>query len=133
MVTPFWSFRVDLLVFLMFDRWDLLKVFYDAILDTPLQEIELCARRREPVELDPLRPAKGVKQFLTVSVQTRFVGYVNREHLAGRRGVRHVVRLGVIRHEPLEFAEGYALAVAQNIVKFLTILWYIKKFREARQ
>ena len=133
MVTPFWSFRVDLLVFLMFDRWDLLKVFYDAILDTPLQEIELCACRREPVELDPLRPAKGVKQFLTVSVQTRFVGYVNREHLAGRRGVRHVVRLGVIRHEPLEFAEGYALAVAQNIVKFLTILWYIKKFREARQ
>lgn len=133
MVTLFSSFRVGLLVFLMFNRWDLLKVFYYAILDTPFQKVELCARRREPMELDAFRSTKGVEQFLTVPIQARLVGYVNREHLAGWRGVRHVVRLGVIRHEPLEFAQGDAPAVSQNIVKFLTILWYIKKFREARQ
>ena len=132
MATLFLSFRVGLLVFLMFNR-DLLKVFYYAILDTPFQEIELRTRRSEPMELDAFRSAKRVKELFTVSVQTRLVGHVDREHLAGRGGVRHVVRLGVIRDEPFELAEGYTLAVPQNIVKFLAIFWYIKKFREARQ
>jgi hypothetical protein len=44
-----------------------------------------------------------------------------------------VIVLGVIGHKPLEFAKGNALAVAQNIVKFFAILWYIKKFRDASQ
>jgi hypothetical protein len=116
----------------MFDR-SLLKVFDDGVLYAPPEKVQLGTRRREPLELDALRTAKGIEQFLTVAVQTRFVSDVNREHLPSWRGVRHVVSLGVVRHEPLEFAEGYTLAVSQNIVKLLTILWYIKKFREARQ
>jgi hypothetical protein len=132
MATLFWSSREALLVFPMFDR-DPLKVFNYAVLHTPPKEVQLGARRREPLELDALRTAKGIEQFLTVAVQTRFVSDVNREHLPSWRGVRHVVSLGVVRHEPLEFAEGYTLAVSQNIVKLLTILWYIKEFGETGQ
>jgi predicted component of type VI protein secretion system len=116
----------------MFDR-SLLKIFDDGVLYAPPEKVQLGARRREPLELDALRTAKRVEQFLAVAIQTRLVGDVNREHLPGRCGVRHVVSLGVVRHEPLEFAEGYTLTVSQNIVKLLTILWCIEKFREARQ
>ena len=116
----------------MFDR-SLLEVFNNAVLDAPPKKVQLGTGRREPLELDALRTTKWVEQFLTVAVQTRLVGHVDREHLPSGCGVRHVVSLGVVRHEPLEFAEGDALAVSQNIVKLLTILWYIKKFREARQ
>ena len=116
----------------MFDR-SLLKVFDDGVLYAPPEKVQLGARRREPLKLDALRTTKRVEQLLAVAVQTRLVGDVDREHLPGRRGVRHVVSLGVVRHEPLEFAEGDALAVPQNIVKFITILWYIKKFGEAGQ
>ena len=132
MATLFWSSREALLVFPMFDR-DPLKVFNDAVLHTPPKEVQLGARRRKPLELDALCTAKGIKQLLAIAVQTRLVCHVDCEHLARWRGVRHVVILGVVGHEPLEFAEGYTLTVSQNIVKLFTILWYIKKFREARQ
>jgi hypothetical protein len=116
----------------MFDR-NPLKILDDTVLYTPTKKVKLGASRREPVKLDALSTAKRVEQLLTVTVQTRFVGHVNREHLTSWRCVRHVIVLGVVGHEPLEFAEGYTLAVSQNIVKLFTILWYIKKFREARQ
>jgi hypothetical protein len=116
----------------MFNR-NLLEVFNDAILYAPPEKVQLGARRREPLELDALRTTKWVKQLLAVSVQTGLVGYVDREHLPRGRGVRHVIVLGIVGHEPLEFAEGDSLAVPQNIVKLFTILWYIKKFGEAGQ
>jgi len=127
MATLFWSLREALHVFPMF------KVFDDAVLDAPPQKVELGARRCEPLEIDALSTAKRIKELLTVAVQTRLVGDVDCEHLPGRGGVRHVIVLGVIGHKPLEFAKGNALAVAQNIVKFFAILWYIKKFRDASQ
>ena len=126
----FWSFRGDLLVFLMFNR-DLLKVFNDAVLYTPPKEVQLGTGRRETLELDALSTTKRVKELLTITVQTRLVGHVNRKHLTSWRGVRHVIVLGVVGYEPLEFAKGDALAVLQNIVKFLPIFWYIKKFSQA--
>ena len=132
MATLFWSSREALLVFPMFDR-DPLKVLDDAVLYAPPEEVQLGACGREPLELDALRTAKGVEQLLAVAVQTRLVGHVNREHLARWRGVCHVVILGVVGHKPLQFAKGYAVAMPQNIVQLFTILWYIKKFREARQ
>jgi hypothetical protein len=116
----------------MFDR-DPLKVFDDAVLYAPSKEVQLGTGRSEPLELDALRTTKRVEQLLAIAVQTRLVRHMDGEHLASWRGVRHMVILGIVGHEPLELAKGYALAVPQNIVQFFTILWYIKKFREARQ
>jgi hypothetical protein len=116
----------------MFNRL-LLKVFDNSVLYTPPEKVQLGAGRREPLKLDALCTAKRIEQLLTVAVQTRLVCDVDGEHLASWRGVRHVIVLGIVGHEPFEFAKGYVLAVAQNIVKLLTILWYIKKFREAGQ
>ena len=132
MATRFWSFRGALAVFLMFNM-RLLEVFDDAVLDAPPQKIELGAGRREPLEIDALGTTKGIKELLTVAIQTRLVSDVNCENLPGWSGIRHVIVLGIIGHEPLEFAEGNAFAVAQNIVKFFAILWYIKEFRDAGQ
>jgi hypothetical protein len=116
----------------MFNR-RLLQILDDAVLDTPLQKVELGTRRRKALKFYTLRPAKRVKELLAVPVQTRLVGHVDREHLHSGGGVCHVVRLGIVGHEPLEFAKGYTLAVSQNIVKLFAILWCIKKFREAGQ
>jgi hypothetical protein len=127
MVILFWSSRAALLVFPMFDR-NLLKVLDYTVLYTPPKEVQLGTCRREPLELDALRTAERVEQLLSIAVQTRLVGHVDREHLTGWRGVRHVVILGVVGHEPLQLAKGYTLAVPQNIVQLFTILWYIKKF-----
>jgi hypothetical protein len=132
MDTLFWSSKVALLVFPMFNR-RLLEVFDDSVLYTPSKEVQLGTGRRETLKLDALCTAKRIKQLLTVAVQTRLVCDMDREHLASWCGVRHVIVLGVVGHEPFEFAKGYVLAVPQNIVKLFTILWYIKKFREAGQ
>lgn len=132
MAIIFWSSREDLRVFPMFNM-DLLKVLDDTVMNTPPEKVKLGTRRRDPLELDALGTAKRVEQFLAVSIQTRFIGDVNREHLPSGGGVRHVVVLGVVGHEPLKFAKGYTLPVLQNIVKLFTILWYIKEFGEACQ
>jgi hypothetical protein len=116
----------------MFNR-RLLEVFDDSVLYTPSKEVQLGTGRRETLKLDALCTAKRIKQLLTVAVQTRLVCDMDREHLPRGRGVRHVIVLGIVGHEPLEFAEGDSLAVPQNIVKLFTILWYIKKFGEAGQ
>lgn len=132
MATHFWSSREDLLVFLMFNR-RLVKILYDAILYTPSQKVELGTRRRETLELYTLCPTKRIKEFLTVPIQTRFVSHVDGKHLTSWRRICHVIVLCVVCDEPLQFPERNTLAVAQNIVKFFAILWYIKKFGEARQ
>jgi hypothetical protein len=111
----------------MFNRAPL-EVFNDAVLYTPPKEVQLGTCRRKTLELYTLCTTKRVKELLTVTVQTRLVGHVNRKHLTSWRGVRDVVVLGVVCYEPLEFAKGDSLAVSQNIVKLITILWYIKEF-----
>jgi hypothetical protein len=37
--------------------------------DTPANEIELCNRRREPLEFDPLCTTKRVKKLFRVAIQ----------------------------------------------------------------
>jgi hypothetical protein len=93
------------------------NVVDDAVLDDPLEEVELGDGRRESVELDARRTAKRVEELLRVPVEAGLVGHVDREDLAARRRVRDVLRLGVVGHEPLELAERNARgAVLENVV-----------------
>ena len=104
MVILYWSFRAALLAFLLFNGL-LLKVFNHTILDTPPQKVQLGARGREPLELHTLRPTKWIEQLLGVAIQTRLVCHMDRKHLATGRRVRHVVVLGIVGHEPLQFSK----------------------------
>jgi hypothetical protein len=70
-----------------------LEVPYDTVGDAPLDEVQLGDGGRETLELDTGRPAKGIEELLRVAVQTRLVGHVDREHLAVRRGISHVLIL----------------------------------------
>jgi hypothetical protein len=132
MAILFWNSRVGLPVFLMFNS-RLLQILHDPILHTPPQKVQLGARCREPLELNTLRPAEGIKELLAVPIQTRFVSHVDCKHLTSWCRICHVIVLCVVCDEPLQFPERNTLAVPQNIVKFFAILWYIKKFGEARQ
>jgi hypothetical protein len=77
----------------------------DAVGDAPLDEVELGDGRRQTLKLDAGRPTKRVKELLRVAIQTRLVRDMDREHLAVRGRVRHVLILGVVGHEPLQFTK----------------------------
>ena len=104
MVTLFWTSGTDLPVFHLLDE-TLLEVADDAVRDTPLDEVELCDRRRQALKLDAGRTAERVEELLRVSIQTRLVRDVDREHLAVRGRISHVLILRVIGHEPLQFTK----------------------------
>jgi hypothetical protein len=108
-------------------------VLYDAVRDAPANKVELGNSRGESVKVYPARAAKRVEQLLGVAVKARLVGHVDRKYLTVGRSVRHVLVLRVVRYEPLEPAQGDALAVVQNIAELLPMLWNIKKSRQARQ
>jgi hypothetical protein len=97
---PFWSSRAALPVFLLFNS-RLLEVINHAILYAPPQKVELGACGCETMELNALSSAKGVEELFRVPVQTRFVGYMDCEHLTGWRSVRHVIVFRIVRNEPL--------------------------------
>lgn len=128
MDTRFWNFRMGLLDFLFFD-----EIINDAIHDAPLDEVELCDGRHKTLEFDAGRATKGVEELLRVSIQTRLVRHVHREHFAVGRRVCDVLILGVISDEPFEFAQRDAVAVLDNIVKLFFVLWYFEKLGETRQ
>lgn len=128
MDTRFWNFRMGLLDFLFFD-----EILNDSIHDAPLDEIELCDGGHETLEFDTGCATKGVKELLRVPVKTRFVGHVDREHLAVRCGICDVLILGVIGDEPFELAQRDAVAMLDNIVKLFLVLWYFEKLGETRQ
>jgi hypothetical protein len=108
-------------------------VIYDAIRDAPANKVELGNSRGKAVKVYPARAAERVEQLFRVAVKARLVGHVDRKYLPIGRVVRHVLVLRVVRNEPLELAQGDALAVVQNIAELLPMLWNIKKFRQARQ
>jgi hypothetical protein len=60
--------------YLIFDH-----IVYDAIRQTPLDEVELGHGRAEALELYALCPAKRIKELLGVAVQTRLVGNMDRK------------------------------------------------------
>jgi hypothetical protein len=41
----------------------------DAVDDTPANEIELCNRRRKPLEIDPFRTTKRVEKLFRIAIQ----------------------------------------------------------------
>jgi len=100
MAILFWNSRVVLPVFLMFDS-SLLEILHDSILHAPSQKVQLGACRREPLELNALRPTKWIKELLAVPIQARLVCHMHRKHLPSRSRVRHVIVLCIIGHEPL--------------------------------
>ena len=81
------------------------EVPYDAVRDAPLDEVELGDGRGQALKFDAGRPAEGVEELLRVPVQTRLVRNVDREHLAVRGRIGHVLILGVVGHEPLQFTK----------------------------
>jgi hypothetical protein len=81
------------------------EVPYDSVRDTPLDEVELGDRRRQALKIDAGRPAEGVEELLRVSVQARLVRDVDREHLTVRSRIGHVLILGIVGHEPLQFTK----------------------------
>lgn len=127
MVTLFWNFRGGLHVFLLFNRF-FFKVLDHTVLYAPPQKVELGTRGRKTLEIDAFCTTKRVKKLLRVPIQARLVCYMNREHLPRRRGICHVIVLRIVGNEPLQFPKRNTLAVLQNIVKFLSIFWNIKKF-----
>tara|TARA_B100000482_G_scaffold188229_1_gene167844 strand:- start:528 stop:806 length:279 start_codon:yes stop_codon:yes gene_type:complete len=81
------------------------------VFDTPFDKIQLsesslnflrCPRN---VIREFFSPAKRVEEFLTVSIQARFVCAVDREKFTIVRLKRGVILFSVIRDEPLEISE----------------------------
>jgi hypothetical protein len=58
---------------------------------------------------------------------------MDREQLAVRSRVSHLLRLGIVSHKPLELAKRDALAVFQNINKLFLIFWLIKETLQTRE
>jgi hypothetical protein len=77
-------------------------VLYYSIGYAPSYKVELGDSRAKSLKVYALGPAKRIKQLLRISIQTRLVGYMDREHLAVGSRVRHMLVLGVVGHEPLE-------------------------------
>jgi hypothetical protein len=94
----------DLPVFHLLDE-ALLQIADDAVGDAPLDEVQLGYGRRQALELDAGRPAEGIEELLGVAVETRLVRDVDREHLAIRCRVGHVLILRIVRDEPFQFTE----------------------------
>ena len=131
---PFCNFREDLLLCLTFKL--LLEIFDDAVRDAPANEVELGDRRHETLELDAGRPAERVEELLGVSVQARLVRDVDREDLAVRGGIRHVLILRVVGDEPLKLTKRRGLGLGgptQNGVQLLAILRDFKEPDQTRE
>jgi len=99
MATLFWSLIEDLLAYRSSN------VIYYSISYAPANKIKLSDRRDKPVKLDTGRPTKRIKELLGISIQARLVCDMDREHLSVRGGVCHMLGLGIVRHEPLKFAQ----------------------------
>jgi len=127
MGTVFYSFREALLLFHSSEDLD------NSVRNCPPQKVELRACGRQPLEIYPLCSAKRIKKLFTVPVKARLVSHVYRKHLAARRSERHVVVLGVIRHKPLQFAEGRTFPTTNYVMELFTILRNIKKFSQTRE
>jgi hypothetical protein len=112
--------------YLIFDH-----VIDDAVGQAPLDKVELGHSRGEALELYPLGPTKGIKEFLGISVKTRLVCHVDRKGAACRGVICHVSILGVVCHEPLEIPKGNPLGLGrEDILELFSILWIIVKFCE---
>jgi hypothetical protein len=83
----------------------LLQIADDAVGDAPLDEVQLGDGRSQALELDAGRTTERIEELLGVAVQTRLVRDVDREHLAVRGRVGHVLILRIVRDEPFQFTK----------------------------
>jgi hypothetical protein len=104
MDTLFWTSGTDLPIFHLLDE-ALLQVADNTVSDTPLDKVQLGYGGREALELNASRTAERIEELLGVSVKTRLVRDVDREHLAVRGRISHVLILGVVRHKPFQFSK----------------------------
>jgi hypothetical protein len=128
MGTLYWCFRA-VSQQLLFSK----EVRDDSVSDTPTNKVQLGTGCLQALELDALCATEGVEELLRIPVQTRLVGHMDREQLAVRSRVCHLLHLGVVGHKPLEFAERYTLSVLQNINKLILIFWLIKETLQTRE
>ena len=126
----FLNLRMVLRAYLIFDH-----VINNSINYSKFDKIELRYSRGKALKLDSLRPAKGVKEFLWVSVQTWLVSDVDRKRATRRRDrIRHVTVLWVICHEPLEIPKRNPVRLGrENILQLFGIYWIVVKFCERRE
>jgi len=124
MGTVFCSFRVDLLPFRF---CKVSESVYNSVRNCPAQKVQLGTRGSQTLKDDTFRPTERIKKLFTVPVQTGLVCYVYRKDLAVRRRERHVVRLGIVGHKPLEFPERRAFSVTYNVTELFTILGNFEK------
>ena len=118
------NFRVGLLPFL-FCKGS--KSLHNSVRNCPSQKVQLGTRGGQTLEVDTFGPTKRIKKLFTVPVQTGLVCYVYRKDLAVGRRERHVVRLGIVGHKPLEFPKRRALSVTENVMELFAILWNFEK------
>jgi len=128
MGTLYWCFRA-VSQQLLFSK----EIRDDSVSDAPTNKVQLGTGCRESLELNALSAAEGVEELFRVPVQTRLVGHMDREQLAVRGRVSHLLRLGIVSHKPLELAKRDALAVFQNINKLFLIFWLIKETLQTRE
>ena len=87
-----------------------LNIVEHALLQRPPEEVQFPDGGLEhlvPLDLkhDSLTPAEGIKQFLTVCLQLRLVVRID-EKLLVVQDIRDIVLLGVVRHKPVNEAQG---------------------------
>jgi hypothetical protein len=124
MGTACFNFRVDLLPFRF---CKLPERVYNSVRNCPPKKVQLGTRGCQTLKVDTLRPTKRIKELFTVPVQTGLVCYVYRKNLAVRRRERHVVRLGIVGHKPLELPERRAFSVTENVMELFAILGNFEK------
>ena len=103
------------------------SLFFDDVLDhsihnAPLYEVELSDGGHEALEFDARRTTEGVEELLRVSIETRLIGHVHREHLAIGRRVRDVLILCVVGDEPFKLAKRDAVAMLDNVMQLLLVI-----------
>jgi hypothetical protein len=88
------------------------NIVNDVILDTPFDEIQLSQSRLDFMRCTRnyigklLRPTEWIKELLTVTIQTRLVGTVNRKQFTVTCLIRSVVLFCVISDKPFQIAEA---------------------------
>jgi hypothetical protein len=87
------------------------NIINNIVLDTPFDEIQLCQRcmnflRCPRYDVWKLcRSAKGVKQFFTVTIQTRLICTMNGKQFTVGGRVRCVIFFSVIRDKPFKVSQ----------------------------
>jgi hypothetical protein len=99
--------------------------------DAPANKVELGDGSYNLVtthlEVDTGGPAKGVKQLLRVTIQTRLVCDMDSKSATCRGGIGQVVILRVVCHKVLQVSQGDAISVFEHVQKNLLMILILVK------